>query len=103
MIFLVGIKVEYDGGGDDHGDGEEESFYEDGEGGEEEKDEDDVSLVPRNGGQYAHEIFWPAFSLARKGKYADVTDWLDKGMEGDVSENGKDRFYPVADCWIIAF
>ena len=75
-----------DGGGDDHGDGEEESFYEDGEGGEEEKDEDDVSLVPRNGGQYAHEIFWPAFSLARKGKYADVTDWLDKGMEGDVRE-----------------
>ena len=50
------------------------------------QEEEEAAMYPKYGGQYAHEIFWPAFALARSGNYSGVVEWLDKGMYGDVRE-----------------
>jgi hypothetical protein len=50
------------------------------------EDGEDLSLRPKYGGKYAHEIFWPAFACARNGNYSGVVEWLDKGMAADVRE-----------------
>ena len=49
-------------------------------------EEEEAALYPNYGGQYAHEVFWPAFALARSGNYSGVVEWLEKGMHGDVRE-----------------
>lgn len=41
---------------------------------------------PEFGGQYAHEIFWPAFSKARAGDYSAVCEYLNKGMPVEARE-----------------
>jgi hypothetical protein len=48
--------------------------------------EGDVTLRPRFGGTYAHEVFWPAFSCARAGEYSGLTEWLEKGMRVEARE-----------------
>lgn len=46
----------------------------------------DITIHPRFGGTYAHEVFWPAFASARNGDYTGLSEWLGKGMKVEARE-----------------
>ena len=43
---------------------------------------------PKNGGEYAKEMYWPGFARARAGRYNSLMDLLKQGMPIDAREPG---------------